>query len=213
MLYEGNKFRKIPSFITTDSVLHNYHLFFDHLLRVVETEKLAPELADLTKAMLSQSQSQYEILKGTDWENAARRNVGFFAVAGKLLDPNMPIPPIVKNEAEKELALIESHQGVVVSPLMDIDGSGGGDPLLEDYSQYIPRGHYERTDLLKAYFKSMMWYGRLTFHSKNENETKSALLITLALDKENNRQKWEQIYTTTSFFVGKSDDSTYYQLK
>ena len=96
-LYKGNEFRKIPSFITTDSVLHNYHLFFDHLLRVVETEKLAPELAELTKAMLSQSQSQYEILKGTDWENAARRNVGFFAVAGKLLDPNPTFPSKTPN--------------------------------------------------------------------------------------------------------------------
>jgi len=212
-LYNDNKFRKMPSFITTDSVLHSYHLFFDHLLRVVETEELAPELAELTKAMLSQSQNQYETLKGTDWESAARRNVGFFAVAGKLLDSDMPIPPIVKNEAEKEMALMESHQGVAVSPLMDIGGSGGGDPLLEDYSQYIPRGHYERTDLLKAYFKSMMWYGRLTFRTKNENETKSALLITLALDKESTRRKWEQIYTTTNFFVGKSDDISYYQLK
>ena len=211
--YENNEYEPRPSFITTDSVLHNYHLFFDHLLRVVETEKLAPELAELTKAMLSQSQNQYKTLKGTDWESAARRNVGFFAVAGKLLDPDMSVPPIVKNEVEKELALIESHKGIEVSPLMNIGRNGGDDPLREDYSQYIPRGHYERTDLLKAYFKSMMWYGRLTFRSKNENETKSALLITLALDKEKNRQKWEQIYSTTNFFVGKSDDISYYQLK
>ncbi len=212
-IYENNEYEPRPSFITTDSALHNYHLFFDHLLRVVETEKLAPELVGLTKAMLSQSQNQYETLKGTGWESAARRNVGFFAVAGKLLDPKMSVPPIVKDEVEKELELIESHKGIEVSPLMNIGGSGGSKPLEEDYSQYIPRGHYERTDLLKAYFKSMMWYGRLTFRSKDENETKSALLITLALDKENNRQKWEQIYTTTSFFVGKSDDISYYQLK
>ncbi|MFI5384219.1 MAG: DUF3160 domain-containing protein, partial [Methanosarcina thermophila] len=39
------------------------------------------------------------------------------------------------------------------------------------YSQYIPRGHYERSDLLKAYFKSMMWYGRMTFRVNNEDET------------------------------------------
>lgn len=210
-LYKDNKSKTRPSFITADSVLHTYHIFFDHLLRVVETEKLAPELTGLTKAMLSQSQNQYETLKGTDWENAARRNVGFFTVAGKLLDPNMSVPPIVKNEVEKEMALIENHQSVAVSPLMNI--GGGSDPLREDYSQYIPRGHYERTDLLKAYFKSMIWYGRLTFRSKDENEAKSALLITLALDKENNRQKWEHIYTTTNFFVGKSDDISYYQLK
>lgn len=213
-LYERNRYEPVPLFVTTDSVLHNYHLFFDHLLRVVETEKLAPELQELNKAMLIQAQKQYEALKGTDWENAARRNAGFFAVAGKLLDPDVPAPAAVKSEVENEMALIENHQGIAVSPLMNIGVSGDSvDLLREDYSQYIPRGHYERTDLLKAYFKSMMWYGRLTFRVKNEDETKSAALITLALNQGENSRMWDNIYTTTNFFVGKSDDISYDQFK
>lgn len=36
-------------------------------------------------------------------------------------------------------------------------GALGLEALKEDYSQYIPRGHYDKTDQLKAYFKSMMW--------------------------------------------------------
>ncbi|TEB14080.1 hypothetical protein Psfp_03205 [Pelotomaculum sp. FP] len=213
-LYERNRYEPVPLFVTTDSVLHNYHLFFDHLLRVVETERLAPELKELNKAMLAQAQKQYEALKDTDWENAARRNIGFFAVAGKLLDPGVPAPVVVKSEVENELALIENHQGIAVSPLMNIGVSGdSGDLLREDYSQYIPRGHYERTDLLKAYFKSMMWYGRLTFRVTNEYETKSAVLITLALNQGENSRMWDRIYATTNFFVGKSDDIAYDQLK
>lgn len=213
-LYERNRYEPVPLFVTTDSVLHNYHLFFDHLLRVVETEKLATELKELNKVMLSQAQKQYKELKGTGWENAAKRNMGFFAVAGKLLDPEVSVPPIVKGEVKKELALIENHQGIAVSPLMNSGGSD--DPvnaLKEDYSQYIPRGHYERTELLQNYFKSMMWYGRLTFRLKNEDETKSAFLITLALDQGENRVRWDKIYATTNFFVGKSDDISYLQYK
>lgn len=213
-LYERNRYEPVPLLITTDSILHNYHLFFDHLLRVVETEKLAPELKELNKAMLVRAQKQYQELKGTDWENAARRTVGFFAVGGKLLDPGVPVPSEVKYEVENELVLIENHQGVAVSPLMNMGVSGdSGDLLQEDYSQYIPRGHYERTDLLKAYFKSMMWYGRMTFRMNNEDETKSAVLITLAINQEENRQLWDKIYATTNFFVGKSDDISYEQFK
>lgn len=213
-LYERNRYEPVPLFITTDSVLHNYHLFFDHLLRVVETEKLASELKELNKLMLAQALKQYEALKGTAWENAARRNAGFFAVAGKLLDTEVYVPPIVKDEVEQELALIESHQGIAVSPLMNMGGSGDSNGLLrEDYSQYIPRGHYDRTDLLKAYFKSMMWYGRMTFRLKNEDETRSAALINLALDSGENRQIWDRIYATTNFFVGKSDDISCDQFK
>ncbi|WP_338091233.1 DUF3160 domain-containing protein [Pelotomaculum isophthalicicum] len=213
-LYEKNRYKPVPLFVTTDSVLHNYHLFFDHLLRVVETEKLAMELKELNKAMLYQAQKQYKDLQGTVWENAARRNIGFFAVACKLMDPDASTPPMVKNEVEKELTLIQNHQGIVVSPLMNMGGND--DPagaFQEDYSQYVPRGHYDKTDLLKAYFKSMMWCGRLNFRLKNEDETKSALLITLALDKGDNRRMWDNIYATTNFFVGKSDDISYSQFR
>jgi hypothetical protein len=213
-LYERNRYELFPLFITTDSVLHNYHLFFDHLLRVVETEKLAGELQKLNQAMLSQAQNQYKDLKGTEWENAAKRNVGFFAVAGKLMDPELSVPSMVKDVVAKELALIKNHQGIAVSPLMNAGGSDEPDSALqEDYSQYIPRGHYERTELLQNYFKSMMWYGRLTFRLKNEDETRSAVLMTLALNQGDNRVSWDKIYATTSFFVGKSDDLSYIQYK
>jgi hypothetical protein len=185
---------------------------------------LAAELKQLNTNMLSESLNQYNNLKGTEWENAAKRNVGFFAVGSKLLDPSVNISPIVANEVNQELALIEAHQGIEKSPVMNI--GGGQDTMIdtpqgpqslealkEDYSQYIPRGHYDKTEQLKAYFKSMMWYGRLTFRIKSDDEVKSALLITLALNKESNQNSWNKIYEPVNFFVGKSDDITYYQFK
>lgn len=223
-LYESNRYMYTPSFITTDSILHNYHLMFDFLLKQLEEQELAAELKQLNVGMLSESLNQYDNLKGTEWENAAKRNVGFFAVGSRLLDPSVGIPPIVINEVNQELALIEAHQGTARSPVMNIgsredvmiDTPQGPQPLealKEDYSQYIPRGHYDRTEQLKTYFKSMMWYGRLTFRMKSDDEVKSALLITLALNKENNQSSWNKIYEPVNFFVGKSDDITYYQFK
>jgi hypothetical protein len=58
-----------------------------------------------------------------------------------------------------------------------------------------------------------MWYGRLTFRLKNNDEIKSGILITLALNKENNQNSWDKLYEPINFFVGKSDDITYYQFK
>lgn len=204
MLYEINSYEPVPSFITTDSMLHNYHLFFSHLLRVVERDKLALELKALTAAMLSASQKQYAALKGSDWENAARRNLGFFAVAGKLLDPNLTVPKPVEQEVQAELQLIEDSAGIQESPLMSMQ---------EDYSQYIPRGHYAADELLQAYFKAMMWYGRITFRLDSEDETKSAVLMTLALGEGDNGSKWNHIYQPTNFFVGRSDDLSYPQYR
>jgi len=211
-LYESNRYSYTPNFITTDSMLHNYHLMFDFLLKKLEEEKLANELKQLNSGMLAESLSQYEVLKGTEWEIAAKRNVGFFAVGSKLMDPAVNIPSIVSGEVNKELGLIEAHGGIEMSPVMNIGRDGGVDALKEDYSQYIARGHYDN-DQLRGYFKSMMWYGRLTFRMKDDDEIRSAVLISLGLNKDKNFNSWNKIFEPVNFFVGKSDDITYYQFK
>lgn len=208
--YESNRNNYVPNFVTTDSILHNYHLMFDYLLRQVEEQKLASQLKDFSSNMLAESQSQYDSLKGTTWENAAKRNVGFFAVGGKLLDSSVKVPAIVTKEVNQELDLIDKHSTIDTSPLMNLGSSAAvAEANKEDYTQYIPRGHYDKNDQLKAYFKSMMWYGRLTFRFKSEDEFKSAILITQAIGKGTNYNNWKNIYEPVNFFVGKSDDIDY----
>jgi hypothetical protein len=223
-IYESNRYDYTPNFITTDSLLHNFHLMFNYLLEKTEEKMLIVELKNLSSRMLSNALAQYESLKGGEWENAARRNVGFFAVGSKLIEPTTTIPSLVKSEVEKELGLIDAHKGIAEAPLMNI-GSGkdvametpqgvlGLEALKEDYSQYVPRGHYTKSDQLEDYFKSMMWYGRMGFRLKNEDEIKSAVLITLALNEKSNQESWDKIYDPVNFFVGKSDDIAYPQFK
>ncbi|MHB8075559.1 DUF3160 domain-containing protein [Desulfosporosinus fructosivorans] len=216
--YENNRYDSTPNFITTDSMLHNYHLYFDHLLRTLEKDKLRGELTTLTGLMLSESQKQYQALKGTDWENAATRNVAYFAVPARLLDPKAEVPAYVSKEVDKELLLIADHQEIFIpSPVMNIGKPSVSlaEALKEDYTQYNPRGHYTKSDELKTYFQAMMWYGRMTFRAMNEDETKSAALVTLMLSPQQNYDHWNSIYEPTNFFVGKSDDlgfSQYYEL-
>lgn len=218
-IYEINRYDLIPNFITTDAMLHNYHLYFSHLLRTLEKEKLRGALVTLTDSMLEESQNQYQALKGTDWENAARRNAAFFSVAARLLNPKADIPSYVSREVGSELQLITAHQETFTpSPVINMGNEKEDNPvelLNEDYTQYLPRGHYSRSEELKSYFKTMMWYGRMTFRAVSEDETKSAVLITLMLSRQQNYDDWNRIYEPTNFFVGKSDDllfSQYHQL-
>lgn len=201
-LYESNRSLYYPSFVTTDSLLHNYHLMFSYLLKKIEDKSLVPELKKLNKEMLSDALEQYEQSKGTEWEASAKRNVAFFAVGSKLADPTVVVPEIVKNEVAQELELIKSHQTVIKSPIMGIK---------EDYTQYITRGNYNRSEEVKQYFLSMMWYGRISFLTKEADTVKSAMLITLLVDK--NKDSWEKIYEPVNFLVGESDDITYYDFK
>ena len=124
------------------------------------------------------------------------------------------MPEPVREIVAEELKLIESRAGIQESPVMNMgQNRQAPETLQEDYTQYLPRGHYNSSELLQSYFKAMMWYGRLTFRVKSEDETRSALLMTLALNQGDNARKWDAIYQPTTFFVGKSDDLSYLEYR
>lgn len=200
-IYEENRYMQYPNFVTVDSMMHTYHLYFSYLLRNTEKQYLSDALADVSGAMLSESLVQYEVLKGSEWEEAAKQNVIFFAVGARLQNDGIEIPDFAADIVEKELQLISNADGIANSPLMNRD---------EDYSQYKPRGYYDGDEQLERYFRAMMWYGRIGFGQKEEPADRSALLMTLALNK-GAIQQWESIYSVTSFFAGASDDLGYYE--
>lgn len=199
-IYEANRYGGTPNFVTTDSMLHNYHLMFNHALEVLEREKLIPVLWELNKRMVDQATVQYMMLKGTSWEAAAKRNLGFFAVAAKSLDSSAIVPFMVKDEVDRELRLINAFGEVQPSPVMGVN---------EDYTQYAPRGHYDKDDAMRAYFRSMMWYGRMRFPFNDPESVKSSVLISKLLDEGPNARLWAALYQPITFMVGNGDDNGY----
>src|SRR5262249_17522934 len=125
------------------------------------------------------------------------------------------VPAVVQNEVNQDLAQISAHGGAGPSAVMSMGANGDPDKMYtEDFSQYVPRGHYTRSEDLIRYFKAMMWYGRMTFRLNVADETRSAILMSQALRTATNGsqpagQLWSLIYDPTSFFVGGSDDLTY----
>jgi hypothetical protein len=214
-IYEGGRYAEMPMFITTDSVYHVYHLIFDKMLRDLETSYFIPSLKSLTSAMLASTSDQYGSLKGTSLADPALRNAAYFAVADKLLGLSDPFPSEASGMVEAELALINAGSAATFSPIWDRPDLTPDMRLIEDYSQYIPRGHYTRSEDLKMYFKAMMWYGRMTFRQVDDFETRRALLLVQALrsavepDGSPAIPLWQNIYEPTVFIVGKSDDLGY----
>ncbi len=210
-LYKQAQDRGDPIYVTTDSVLHAFHILYDYALRLAEAGYFIPDLEKLNAAMLQAAQEQYAKGEGPVKE-AARRNVAFFSVAARLLTPEAQTPAEVEDLVQAELALVEAHEGYKPSPIFE---------NLLDYSRFVPRGHYTRSDALKRFFKAMSWYGLVEFRLKpgqtpeeiaiGRRETRQALLITLALAADAEALKrWDRIYEPTAFFVGKADDLTVY---
>lgn len=198
-VYENNRYSQMPSFITVDSLMHTYHLYFAHLLKNTEKAYLTRLIKKISISMFEESVRQAESFSGTDWEEAALANCAYFAVACNLIGENVSVPTSLKDKVKSELSLIESGEGITVSPILD---------YYEDYSQYTVRGYYAGDESLSQYFKTMMWYGRMNLSSESEASTRSAVLMSLALD-EKCKDEWEAVYAVTSFFAGASDDHIY----
>jgi hypothetical protein len=268
--YRVIKNKDLPIFITTDSLLHYYHIFFDTTLMKLERDLFYHDLWQMSKEFFEDALLQYQNTSG-DLKETAKRNVAYFSVALELLKPKsnqvatkenikkeiecqgpedycekiisaqlkkgkffnlfnaeeaknytFETPDFVKDLVQKEIELIEKHEGWEFSPIFIYK---------EDYSQYIPRGHYTKSEKLKNYFKAMMWYGRMTalikgspVLSKGKSmctgpmngivseydakiQTLQASLIANKFSQSKDIQgRWSRMYAITSFFVGFSDD-------
>ena len=244
-MYVTLKEEEIPVFITTDSLLHLYHIQFDETLRQIEEKEFYNTLWETDLALLNSSVEEYNSASSNasnsasgEEKEAARRNAAYFAVALSLLQPkpsqvqaaedpygfvdealfpagsaekyHFEVPLFVKEEVEAELALIEAHGGFAPSPIFLYE---------EDYSQYVPRGHYTRSEKLQNYFRAFMWHGRMSMLLKDslinsEDPAKDARIQTIqasliASQLENKPElleNWDRIYGVTAFYVGFSDD-------
>ncbi|MCK5510908.1 DUF3160 domain-containing protein [Candidatus Parcubacteria bacterium] len=134
-----------------------------------------------------------------------------FSLNGDVYE-NIKIDKEIYDLASKELESINNAKGISPSPIFT--------PLRpvfkNDYSQFKPRSHYTKNDILKSYFIAMMWYGRMGFPLKSRELTQDALIITkqinsLKVGNENLSKLWLDMSATIDFFVGETDDLTAYQ--
>jgi hypothetical protein len=91
-MYSTLKEDKVPNFITTDSLLHIYHIQFDDTLRQIEEKEFYDTLWKTDLALLNASLDKYNSATGNEKE-ASRRNVPYFSVALSLLQPKQKQVP------------------------------------------------------------------------------------------------------------------------
>jgi hypothetical protein len=197
-----------PVFVSSGIPLHLLHIFFDQILQQVETDDLYPDLLTICRELYQSNLARNNSL-----------NAAFFAVPLSFLDSDFIPHSSVADIVNEEVSLMRAHSGFETSPVFG---------YREDYSQYVPRGHYTASDELRNYFMAMMYMGRITFlltggepngpderflvSSETAQEmTEAALLIvsdlnTIESGGELLKNKWQRIYEITAFFAGFADD-------
>ena len=208
-IYNESTKDEIPVFVTTDAVLHIYHVLFDNILADMEMRVFIPELTDLLQSLADQTESALSNAQSGKAVEALQSNLAFLYVPLSILDPALTVPDLVKAKVDSELVYIDLHDNYHYSPVL-----GPFNAL--DYSQFTVRGHYTKSDSLKAYFKSMMWLGFMHFTMEpqlfgdiaKQHTLQSILLTQMIYQLAERESAWSEIYLPTVFLVGKTDDPT-----
>ncbi|MCL5734900.1 MAG: DUF3160 domain-containing protein, partial [Actinobacteria bacterium] len=218
-VYEGARYQGLPLLVTTDSILNAYHSLFDTILQRMEEKALFDKAIVMTDALSRAAFDQWSAATNPQIKADARLNMAYFAVAETLLKGSNGVPGIVTGDVKKELQTILDLANREVSLIEDANGLEKSLTLgyTEDYSQYKPRGHYTRSETLKRYFKTMMWYGHTAFfinpslpdrpEELANSLTRRAVLIAFSLTGAT-KEAWKAIYEPTTFLVGLADDLT-----
>jgi hypothetical protein len=228
--YKDLKKRGVPVFVTADTLLHLYHVQFDETLKDIEEREFYKDIVALAEALTAELARTAPPADNDEFHDARQKALTYFAIGLKALKPDAKLPKeVARQDVDQVLAKMAEHEGFWPEP----QTAETEWPLFryaEDFSQYVPRGHYTRSETLKKYFVGMMWFGRMTFILKGDRvhgpddepalvsvpesnrQTLAAALITRLLDRAvlpDGRKAaavWERIYAVTSFYVGLADD-------
>lgn len=213
---------QVSVFITTDLLSHCQHLIFDRLLQHIEEKYLFANLLTLTEELCAKVQEAEGIpdeLKKASINYLTVPLVILYKEASAIIAQNgentlttrdlysllLDIPA----EIQEVLNLIDNAETTAPITLF------GNSSIMEDFSQYKVRGHYNKNSTLKAYFKANMWLSRIHFilDSSSENFSidlaKIAFFITDLVNKNPQLLTiWKNAHDPITKLIGYSDDIT-----
>ncbi len=207
--------RDLPVFITSDSLLHAWHRSYDAMLEELEETYLSKSLDEILAGMAENVAAANKAYgDGVLGESVSDADY-FIAVARSLL-AGQP----VKTMLDQDERVAKTLKACADLQLQKFKLFGRNRDM--DFSQFKVRGHYENSELLKRYFKAMMWCGRTEMRvagGKDENLTSSAprelgsaVVLNDLLKRAKKVEQWKQFDRLIQTFVGRTDSMTFAQL-
>jgi len=217
-----------PVFITTDLAAHANHLVFDKLLQYCEEEYFFPRLITVVNEYIKAIEQK----KGQISDAHYNTSMFYFQTAQALL----ALAPKKFEEGYNSIGykevdaaqVLSNYPQQVVKEIEQINNASGfvdsaaSPGMREDYSQYKVRGHYTKNGVLGAYFRALMWFGRINFNLGGESgDAKEAakrlapvaLLITdITENSPEIKTIWQSLFDPITEIIGSSDDISFYEL-
>jgi hypothetical protein len=228
---------RAPMFVTTDLAAHANHLVFDRMLQYVEENYFFPQMIALTDEYIKAIEQQ----KAQIPENVYTTSLLYFQTAQALLAlapkrvkgtdyfstveyQDVNAEEVLQNYPPRVIAEIEKMDRAAGKEKSSVFTFGKNSELAleEDYSQYKVRGHYTKNGVLGAYFRALMWYGRINFTLGDEGGNTSEFALQFAptalfiADLTENspdlKKLWSSLFDPITEIIGASDDISFNEL-
>ncbi len=213
--------KDLPVFVSTDAVLHAWHMSYDEILKSTESHLLIRRLDTLLASLHAQLPARATAYAGNRGMRQMLQDVDLYlTIPRKLLGSNAD-PLFAENVApvSQILGLIAAQQPAKISLFQSVARS-------VDFSQFTPRGHYTQSPELTRYFQAMIWLGRTELtvlppaqddipptEADLQRQTIDAVLLHEAALACDGYRKLDQVDQIIRFFVGESDNITMPQIQ
>ncbi|MBA4063699.1 MAG: hypothetical protein C0501_08300 [Isosphaera sp.] len=235
----------LPVLVTTDSIMHALHKSYDEILMDLEMGVFAPTITQLLAKMHDELGR-----RPADKAEAEARDVDLYlTVARNLLagagspteDKDYQNKPVwdgtlkVASKLGQDAAALELLKEVQALRLKDPYASDPrdrepvrvyGGERYPDFSQFKPRGHYTKSQVLKNYFRAMMWLGRVdcgwhvlppvdtkAVKADSDRELRDAILFCELLAATDGTKALKSMDDVIGFMVGRSDNLSVFMLR
>jgi hypothetical protein len=203
----GDETRFVPNFVTTDLFLHAFHLVFSRGLKDIENVSFAPALGTMLKGALTKLDALEKGAGENDFVKSSFARAGDFLTvpAALLAEPDKISEMKPSRAAREEIGKILRAEGISASAISGKD---------EDYTFYLPRGHYAGSEELSRYFRAMAYLGGMPAlldperpGSEGNRRNTALIAILCALFEDAGLKKsWDSVYEPLTWLTGAVDD-------
>jgi hypothetical protein len=206
--YEGAAANYGTVYVATDAAYNLWHLAFAKVLRDTEEQRLEPALAELLAGLVAAARAQQAAIGSGPFAEAATRVVAYYEAAATLL--GLDVGSIDPRAAEA-VTLATDASKLTTSPITGYRECRAPRSFVGcvDYTQFLPRGHYTRSETLGRYFRAMSMLGQEAFYVDDVDSLRIGILAARPVVSDPNLLAlWKEVYEPTAFLVGVADDYT-----
>lgn len=204
-IYETNQRRQIPSFITTDLILHQMHLFYGMLENEIEGKYLTEKLKTMIEIINVELYASYEKTLDPKIEQAIEESLLYYSIPYAMI-------------TGKKTNLIGRYNEVYVDELTKvINENGKGSQIMNDdqfdYAIFKPYGQYAKNNSIKKYYKSLTWLQKVSLCLNNENDFNKALIVAYIIYKSDKlKNEYSDYMELKTYFSTQKDQFTLWDL-